>query len=216
MLRSLVGVLALLLVVAPIRAADAADAGRVADGATPEADVRARAGSGPLPVGCAPNEVADLVVRFLDAVSRGDLAGIAAFCPEEPGPGAAADPGFQWYSVTDASAHFVAYDPADLPAHFAARAARHERFRLVEIEVASGWHGGVDVAFDLVREAEDFPRREVGGKGAIACERQEIIVWSLGDAEVFVDDEPPAGGARRATGGPVELRSGGVTAWSTV
>ena len=213
MLRSLVGVLALLDVVAPIRAAAAVEAGRAADGATPEADVRARAGSGPLPVGCAPNEVADLVVRFLDAVSRGDLAGIAAYFPEEPGPGAAADPGFQWYSVTDASAHFVAYDPADLPAHFA---AQHERFRLVEIEVASGWHGGVDVAFDLVREAEDFPRREVGGKGAIACERQEIIVWSLGDAEVFVDDEPPAGGARRATAGPVDRRSGNATAWSTV
>ena len=86
MLRSFVGVLAILVVVAPIRAAEAVEAGRAAHGATPEADVRARASSGPLPVGCAPNEVADLVVRFLDAVSRGDLAGIAAFFPRTPAP----------------------------------------------------------------------------------------------------------------------------------
>jgi hypothetical protein len=158
---------------------------------TPQAQLQVREGSGPLPPGCSPDQVAALVARFLDAFNRGDRAALAGFFPEGARAGGPADPGFQWYSVTDAGGHFVARDPAELPAYFAARHARHERLVLLGLELRRSWHAGVDVAFDLERQADDYPRRVVGGKGAIDCEEQRIIAWSMGDQAVLDDAGSP-------------------------
>lgn len=189
MIRSLGWVIALLLVMVPIRFVEADEAGRVLHAASPTATVRVRSGSSPFSAECAPKAVAELVVGFLEAVNRGDPARSAAFFPGEPGSGSLDDPGFRWYSVTDAGAHGVLYDPAELPTHFAARAAQHDRFWLVDLQIASAWHPGVSIVFDVVREADDFPRREVGGKGAVDCVRRQIIAWSLGDVEVLAKGE---------------------------
>lgn len=149
----------------------------------PAVEVTVRSGSPPLPPDCRANEVASLLMAFFEAFNHGDQAKLSRFfsvTPESPAPTA-----FRWYSVTAGGTHFVTYDPDALLAYFAERHEQREVLLLVRLELATGWHGGVDVAFDVFRLADDFPARVVGGKGAIDCERQTIFVWSMGDAQVL-------------------------------
>jgi hypothetical protein len=154
--------------------------------ATPEAataprpQVTVREGSGPLPDGCTPEDVADLKMGFLDAFNRGDQAALTAFFPAEAKPPGAVEPGeFHWFSAPG----FVAYSRDQLLPYFAERHAQHERLQLLQLEVSTSWHLGVDIVYDIARQADDIPAHVAGGKGAIDCEERTIFVWSMGDHE---------------------------------
>jgi len=138
--------------------------------------------------------VARLLERFVDAFNRGDLAALARLFPAERAAQTGEITDFQWFSVTGPGDHFLARDREALLAYSAERHARREVLWLLRLEVATSWHGGVDIIFDLVRRADDFPERVVGGKGAIDCARQQIFVWSLGNSPALGDE-----GAPRAT-----------------
>jgi hypothetical protein len=143
---------------------------------TVQASVR---NSGPLPVGCTLEETIGTLTTFLQAFNRGDAAELAGFFPSAVAYPHTDRRGFQWYSVTDENGHFVTYDPAELPAYFAARHQRHEALHLLELEVAASWHPGVDLAFRLSRQADDLQLHEMVGKGAMYCDDQTIFVWSM-------------------------------------
>lgn len=147
-----------------------------------------------LPPTCQPEEVARLVMRFFDAVNRGDLAQIDQFFAITAGPEGHKPQG--WYSVDYSPPgqlphQFAAFTQSDLLTYFRERRAQHERLRLVGLQVRSPtWHGGVDITYTLVRSADDLTGKErpYGGKGAINCSRQQIFVWSMTDV-----DQPPVG-----------------------
>lgn len=162
---------------------------------TPIAEVRLRTSSTRLPAGCSLTEVASLVTAFLDAFNRGDTTELATFFPTEVAYPDTTKPSFQWYSVTDEQGHFVAYDPADLPAYFAGRHAKGEQMRLLRLEVAESRHSGVDIVYDIERQAEDVASHVAGGKGAIMCPERTIFVWSMGNAAVLsaFSATPPPG-----------------------
>jgi hypothetical protein len=153
---------------------------------------------GTLPPGCQPEEVMRLVMRFFDAVNRGDLAQIDRLFAIGAGPAGRKPQG--WYSVDysppgQATRQFAAFTQSELLAYFRERHEQHEQLRLVSLQVRSPtWHGGVDVTYLLGRHADDIigEERSYGGKGAINCARQQIFVWSMTDV-----DQPSLSGTHR-------------------
>jgi len=164
---------------------------------TPVADpvVTVRPGGGGLPAACDLTVVSRIVTDFLAAFNRGDMNALISTFPTVAAYPYADQPGFQWYSVTDLNGHFVTYDPAELPAYFAARHRHHEHLALLRLEVAASWHPGVDIVYRLTREADDLPPHEMSGKGAVDCAEETIFVWSMAQADSAVT-------ARRATPEP--------------
>lgn len=157
---------------------------------------------GALPPACQPEEVARLVMRFFDAVNRGDLAQIDQIFAISAGPDGRKPQG--WYSVDysppgQVPRQFAAFTQSDLLAYFRERHAQRERLRLVGLQVRGPtWHGGVDITYTLARSADDLTGKErpYGGKGAINCSRQQLFVWSMTDI-----DQPPLPGAIGAADG---------------
>lgn len=140
-----------------------------------------------LPSGCTPREVASLLVRFTDAVNRGDTDSLARMLPTADAPRGIATPGteFRWYSVTDPGfRHAVVYTRADALAYFAERHEQNERLELIAVDVAPSWVvGGAGITYALRRDADDLPptlSRFAFGKGGIDCKGQRIYVWSMG------------------------------------
>jgi hypothetical protein len=140
-----------------------------------------------LPSGCSPREVAQLIVRFLDAFDRGDQEQLAGLVFRSPAPGI--EPS-QWFAVNeDGGRHFAAYDLRTFLAYAAQRRQRHERIRLLAVSVAGpSWHGGADILYTLTRHADGWrtelpwlgrgrQERTAVGKGAIDCANQVIRVW---------------------------------------
>ncbi len=157
----------------------------------PAPQMRVRTGS-PLPNGCTTDEAVGIVTAFIDAFNRGDQAALARAFSAQAARRWFVEPGkFQWYSIGSGPgnpiAGFVAWTREELLPDLAERHARHERFRLLQIEVAGSWHPGVDVVYDIERRADDVPVHVAGGKGALDCENRTIFVWSMGDAEVLPD-----------------------------
>lgn len=163
----------------------------------PPFQLRVRAEGPPLPAGCDPREAAGIVTGFVAAFNRGDQGALARFFSSEAaGEGAAPKLGqFGWHGVTGrpegSDPGFVAFSREALLPLLAARHARHERLRLLQLEVAGSWHGGVDMVFDVERRADDVPTHVAGGKGALDCEGRTVMVWSLGDREVLTDFVSP-------------------------
>ncbi len=140
-----------------------------------------------LPPGCNPREVARLIVRFFDVLNHGDQERLANFIF---GSGPAGVSPSQWYSASEGvesqgGRHFVAYNLRDFLSYAVERHQQHERLRLIEVDVAGpSWHGGVDIAYVLTRQADDLlsgPGEHMAhGKGAVNCKEQKIFVWSMG------------------------------------
>ena len=155
-----------------------------------------------LPPDCQPEAVARLVMRFFDAVNRGDQAQIDQTFAIAAGPEGHKPQG--WYSVDysppgQVPRQFAAFAQDDLLAYFRERHAQREHLRLVGLQVRGPtWHGGVDITYTLGRRADDFigEERPYGSKGAINCARQQIFVWSMTDV-----DQLPLPGATSAAGG---------------
>jgi hypothetical protein len=128
----------------------------------------------PIPAGCGPIEVADLITRFVDAFNRGDERQLVAFFGPE----------FQWFSFSkphNAGGHFVAYNRDELPAYFAGRRAKNERLALTRLQLNGGGASLMHVAYDLEWRADDGSG-EGHGKGAVNCQRGTLTVWSMGSS----------------------------------
>jgi len=134
----------------------------------------------PLPAGCELDEAVQVLTAFMHAFNHGDSVALQRFFPDEGVYPYADQRGFQWYSVTDQNGHFVTYDPAELPAYFAARHDQHERLKLRKLEVAGNWEPRVDFGVRLSRRADDISVHKVAGKAAMYCDDHTIFVWSMG------------------------------------
>lgn len=140
----------------------------------------------PLPSGCGdPERFVRLILDFLDAFNRGDQQRLNRFFVADR---------FEWYAVTEKSGGgFMADETAELPAYFRERHDRHERLALQRLAINKSWNPD-RVAFDyvLTREADDFRRRTVAGKGEVYCPARTIFVWSMADQHPLAT---PQGGA---------------------
>lgn len=158
-------------------------------GGAPQVRLRPPPDGLPLPAGCDLDRVVAIATGFLDAFSRGDRAALAAIIPDEAGGDAFPGEGrFGWLSVYGPTGG-LAKSQAEVIAYARARHGKHERIRLRQIEASgSWWDSGVDVVFDLTREADDLPAQATGGKGTLDCVEGTIVVWSIGEREVVPDD----------------------------
>jgi hypothetical protein len=149
-----------------------------------------------LPSGCTPREAAELIVRFTDAVNRGDAKALDRIFAIADQPGRPIEPAglqFRWYSVTEgrmgetAWRHRAIYDRADLFEYFRERHRQHELLELVAVDVGlDSVSGGGGVAYTIRREADDLPSwlgRFARGKGGIDCASQRIYLWSMGQSD---------------------------------
>lgn len=169
--------------------------------ATPAAEIVVTQDDPTSPAGCSPRQVAELIMRFLDAFNRGDQVQLATFFGAD----------FQWYSMTEGSTtdkndyrHFVAYNRDDLMSYFVRRHAQHERSQLLTVDVGHGedstGRSFVNIGYSLTRTADDLrpgwggPEKLVVGKGAINCKDQTIFVWSMGMSTVNENEPLPQEG----------------------
>ena len=143
------------------------------------------------PDGCHPKEVADLLLSFLAAYNTGDTVTLDQTFAEH----------IEWYSDGTGEVlvngekeqdHFVTYTRGDMFPYFAARQEQHDQLKLFWLSIVpKTWHGGVDIAYRLKREADDLePGRDGSsrlamGKGAIRCPERKIFVWSMGTLPVW-------------------------------
>ncbi len=150
--------------------------GGTAGPATPTVQVEVlNADALPLPAGCGdPERFVGLILDFLDVFNRGDQQRLDRFFVADR---------FEWYSVTEASGGgYMDDETAELTAYFRQRHDRHERLALQRLAINKSWNPD-RVAFDyvLTREADDFRRRTVAGKGEVYCPARTIFVWSMAD-----------------------------------
>jgi hypothetical protein len=139
--------------------------------------------AGTLPADCSVLKVAATLLRFVDAFNHGDQRQL--------------DEVFQihnWYTVDERSGeshHEVRLaHQSELLTYFAERHQKGERMRLLEVDTSStlGWHGGVDFAYVLTRQAEDLPdgpNHIAQGKGAMTCPERKIFISSMGSEAIL-------------------------------
>jgi ketosteroid isomerase-like protein len=114
--------------------------------------------------------------QFFAALNAGDVSGLDELF--------ARDENWRWYSISDRVGQRLgpaSMQRGSLRSYFAARVARHEEFRLVQLHEAGNGNFGIE----LLRRADDlrdgtWVRR--GGKGWVSCTTGKINVWSLGGA----------------------------------
>jgi hypothetical protein len=157
-----------------------------AAGARAETAVVVSRGSAALPAGCAPADVARLLVSFADAESRGDLATLdGLFAPAGPtyrdGP-LRGESGFVEYSVTEPGLQWIVSDRAQLLAYFAKRHETHEVVRLVQVAVfpdRAAWPYRVQIEYVFAAQADDLGVRVLSGKGEVNCRSATIPLLQI-------------------------------------
>jgi hypothetical protein len=89
---------------------------------------------------------------------------------------------FQWFSAPGPDARLgpAAYRRSTLAAYVRKRHRHHEQLTLRRISTGPNANGNFDMR--LVREADDYRRRLIEGKGAVDCTSSplKLMVWSLG------------------------------------
>ena len=154
-----------------------------------------------LPRGCAPRETAQLLVRFANAVSTGDMAALDQLFAIDDPLGRVIERSsraFVWFSVTEGQVgarqpwrHLVFYDRVDVFPYFAERRRHDERWELVSVVVGpSHTDGAAGITYTIRRTANDLPSWLSPlsvGKGAVDCVAQRIYVWSMGQNDHSVD-----------------------------
>jgi len=135
------------------------------------------------PAGCDVQQVAQRLLDFAAAFNRSDAQLVTTFFN--------ADAPFAWYSAPDGDpktgGHIAVYSVKELPAYFERRQAWHEQLQFKRIKV-NGWEsqrGLVHFEFTVSRQADDLnggAARNVIGKGALHCQTQAFVAFSIGDA----------------------------------
>jgi hypothetical protein len=137
-----------------------------------------------IPDRCRPRRVARVVLRFLEALKRGDHEALEAFFERD----------FKWFSVTNSPVrghrkHFVARNPEKAIRYITER--RGFKLRLSEIMVdAAPTLRRSDIAYDGIWSVrkEDVARRwRFVGKGAINCRAKTIKTWSMAVSDEVTD-----------------------------
>lgn len=154
-----------------------------------------------LPPGCRPDELANVVLRFVDAYNAGDQVGLTALF----------DPWLEQLKGMDGSYadnflgkggakqdHFDTANRDELLAYFAERYRQHDQFRLLAIDAIALQEGlgsmhNVDMMVRYLRQADDLPvasngaDRVVHGRAAIRCHDQKITIW-VANSGVYQQD----------------------------
>jgi hypothetical protein len=140
------------------------------------------------PPGCGMQDIADRMVKMLDAINRGDTDLVDEYF------GRRSQAPFQWYSMTivrnddTVIDHFVAYTWDELDAYFKLRYEQHEQKQLLNMQF-NGWDSAAGVVhfgpIEIYRQADNFApglllsEGIVSGKGACHCETRAFIVLSF-------------------------------------
>jgi hypothetical protein len=124
---------------------------------------------------CSTNDVRQIVVRFIDAFNRGDIAQLDQLVSDQL---------FSWYSTDAPGERFNAdaKDRSTLMAYFAERHKQHEHLALKSLDVTFTNDRAGGFVFSITRRADDglAPTR-YGGKGEVQCAIRPIslAVWSM-------------------------------------
>jgi hypothetical protein len=153
-----------------------------------------------LPDGCHPEQVAGLVMAFVDAFNSGDQSALSRsiFLSEGPSPPDFSDGTYDpwsWYTVSNIEpggkivSGFVTYDQSELLRYFAQRHERGERLRLLKLSMTQtgllGKDDNVGFVYAMNRSAADLdpsfggPARVASGQGAINCKNHRIFTWRM-------------------------------------
>jgi hypothetical protein len=154
----------------------------------------------PLPDGCHPRQVAELVISFVNAFNSGDQSSLGRifFLSEGPSPPDFAERGYDpwsWYTVGTVEeggkieTSFVTYNQGELLRYFARRHRKGEQLRLLKISLTQtgllGKDDNVGFVYVLNRTANDLPPGLGGpasiaiGQGAINCPNRRIFTWRM-------------------------------------
>jgi hypothetical protein len=153
-----------------------------------------------LPEGCHPEQVAGLVMSFVDAFNSGDQSALSRsfFLSEGPSPPDFSDGVYDpwsWYTVSNVESGgkivsgFVTYDQGEMLRYFAERHRKGERLRLLKVSLTQtgllGRDDNVGFVYVLNRTASDLdpsfggPARIASGQGAINCKNRRIFTWRM-------------------------------------
>jgi ketosteroid isomerase-like protein len=124
---------------------------------------------------CSPNDVRQLVERFIDAFNRGDLVQLDHLVSDQL---------FVWYATDAPGERFKAEaeDRSTLIAYFAARHQQHERLALNSLDVTFTNDRAGGFTFSVTRSADDgSPPSRYDGKGEVQCATRPISlgVWAM-------------------------------------
>jgi hypothetical protein len=121
---------------------------------------------------CLPSRMAEIITRFVGGIAtdRGQTVGLVG-------------DSFKWYSMSEneTGRHVAVHSRRDLADLLAARAAHHERQRVVALLLKPGGHlevVGVRVADDVTLGGRERVH-VTSGKGAIDCQSGTVVVLSL-------------------------------------
>jgi hypothetical protein len=124
---------------------------------------------------CTPQDVRQVVDRFIDAFNRGDTSQLDQLVSTQL---------FNQYSTGAPGQRLNAesHDRGNLMAYFASRHAQHEHLVLDSLDVTftDARQGGF--SFRVTRSADDgLPATRLNGKGGIQCATRplSLVVWSM-------------------------------------
>lgn len=138
-------------------------------------------GQSEAPVGCGPDDVGRLVVGFFEVFNSGDIGGRVDEFVAPPSR-------FAWFSVegVDERLDSEASDRGSIGGYLQARSDRGERLRLVAMDTEYERARNIThIAYNVERSERETlgSATVVVGKGAVDCESEKIMVWSMGTSE---------------------------------
>jgi hypothetical protein len=122
----------------------------------------------------------ELVVQFIGAFNRGDLAQLDRLF--------ARGMWWRWYAVGTAPGKRIqaaAYNRNTLVKYFRARHKRHEHLQLRSFQYTGRSDGYANFQYEILRRADDMARRAprtYTGKGAMSCWEGRLAVWGMGES----------------------------------
>jgi hypothetical protein len=122
----------------------------------------------------------ELVVEFIGAFNRGDLARLDRLF--------ARGMWWRWYAVGTAPGKRIqaaAYNRNTLVTYFRARHKKHERLQLRSFQYTGRSDGYAHFQYEILRRADDMAKgaaRTYTGKGAMSCWEGRLAVWGMGES----------------------------------
>jgi hypothetical protein len=123
---------------------------------------------------CSTNDVRQVVVRFIDAFNRGDIAQLDQLVYQP----------FSLYATNAPGERLNAQanDRDNLMAYFAGRHQQHEQLALISMDLTYSNSSKAGFWFRVMRSADDgLPPTRYGGKGGVQCATVPIslTVWAM-------------------------------------
>ncbi len=123
---------------------------------------------------CSTNDVRQVVVRFIDAFNRGDIAQLDQLVYQR----------FSLYATNAPGERLnpQAHDRNNLMAYFAARHQQHEHLALISMDLTYTNSSEAGFWFRVMRSADDgLPPTRYSGKGGVQCAAMPIslTIWAM-------------------------------------